>query len=189
MCTGKFAAALLAAAGALLAQAPEPANRLSGVKRLCVGKIMGDAETAPVVQEVAIGGLYASQKFAVTENCEKADAILKGAVMLKSTLKARSEAEESVLGGVVGAVKATTAGVSGGVAGYGVGGSEALSSAEKGWQATVSLRLVDREGEILWAGSWDSPGGKSKSPVPDATERLVRQLVRELERESKTAGK
>lgn len=189
MCTGKLGAVLLAAACALAAQTPEPANRLAGVKRLCVGKIMGDAETAPVVQEVAIGGLYASQKFAVTENCEKADAVLKGAVMMKSTMKARSEAEESALGAIVGSVRADAAGVSGGVGGVGMSGSEALSSAEKGWQATVSLRLVDREGEVLWAGSWDSPGGKSKAPIPDATERLVRQLVRELERESKAAGK
>jgi len=41
---------------------------------------------------------------------------------------------------------------------------------------------VDPEGEVLWAYTQDSAGGKAKGAVSDAVERAIKQLARELSR-------
>jgi hypothetical protein len=45
--------------------------------------------------------------------------------------------------------------------------------------------VVDHEGEILWAASMESTGGKTKSAIGDAAERAVRRLLRDIERAEK----
>lgn len=147
-------------------KAPSP---LTAIKTLCVDRFAGPDEIAVQARELAIAGLFTSKLFRIIENCSNADAILKGSVLERSGSRSRSESE-----GAFGA----RAGLPGGV----VGGSERLSSSETRTEASVTLRINSRDGEILWAHSQDSSGGKAKSAVPDAVERAVRQLAREVER-------
>jgi hypothetical protein len=57
-----------------------------------------------------------------------------------------------------------------------------LFSAETGTKASVTLRLVDQEGEVIWAYTQDSAGGKNKGAVADAVERAMKQLQRDASR-------
>ena len=66
----------------------------------------------------------------------------------------------------------------------GIGGERLYSSDQKK-QATVTLRLVDKDGEILWAASLESTGGKTKGAIGDAADRAVRKFLRDLERAEK----
>jgi hypothetical protein len=48
--------------------------------------------------------------------------------------------------------------------------------------AAVTIRLIDREGDIIWAITLESDGGKNKGAVGDAAERVVKRLIRDIER-------
>ncbi len=68
-------------------------------------------------------------------------------------------------------------------------GHESLSSAETKEHAVVTLRLVNKEGEVLWAVSNESSGGKTKGAIGDAADRAARRLLRDIERAEKQAAK
>ena len=59
-------------------QEDPPATNLADVKRIFVGPLVG-GKGADEVRELIIASLYASKQFIITENEEKADAVLKGA--------------------------------------------------------------------------------------------------------------
>jgi hypothetical protein len=64
-----------------------------------------------------------------------------------------------------------------------VGGSgESLYSAETRSSASLILRLTNLDGDVIWAHSQDSTGGKVKGAIADAAERAVKQLLRDVER-------
>lgn len=60
------------------------------------------------------------------------------------------------------------------MAGFGVTAEET--------QASVVLRLVDRDGVVIWATTQESSGGKAEAAVPDALDRAVRQLFRDVDK-------
>ncbi len=165
-CMVSFSLFVLAAAIPALAQvavnSPSPAPPdLAAVRKVCVDRIVGEERIAAAARELAIAGLFESKLFALTEKCDKADAVLKGAVLERIQNKFRGEGETIIFG-------------AGGVA-------ESLSSSEAGYAAAVVLRLVDAEGTIIWAFSQDSPGGKVKGALSDAIDRAVKRLIRDAE--------
>jgi hypothetical protein len=161
--------------------------RLLTVRRLCIGQFAGEESDAAVAKEIAIASLYASKKFVITEKCDGADAVLKGALIEKSGFKAQSEGEGTSFAGASGSARGSVVGALAEFGALGLGGSEKLSSAETRRHASVSLRLVDKDGEVLWAHSFDSPGGKSKGALADAVDRTIRSLIREVEKLQKPA--
>lgn len=166
------------------AQTAEPASSLTKLRRICVEKIAGPAPVADAVREMAFAALFAAKRFVVLEKCEKAEATLKGAVLESSDRRSRVESEGIGFGAIAGGASAAGAGIAG-VAGS---NGETLSSSEMRRQASVTLRLVDSEGAVLWAHTQDSSGGKTKGPAADAVDRAIRQLLRDtgrLEPESK----
>ena len=166
---------------------PADGRGLLGLKVICVDRLAGDESLAATAQEIAIAGLFAAKRFTITESCENSDAVLKGAVLERGEKRVRGEGEATDFGVAAGGA---SVGRSGGSAGFGaaVGGSgETLYSAETRSRVTVTLRLTDRRGTVLWAYSQDSAGGKSKGPVADAVERAIRQLNRELEKAGRSA--
>ena len=141
----------------------EPAAnpRLLQVKRVCVQNF-GDDALGVQVREMVIAKLFESKRFSLTENCGKADFALKGTVIEKGEFSQRGEQEGA----------------------SGIGG-ERLYSTDQKKQATVTLRLVDKDGEILWASSQESTGGKTKGAIADAADRAVRKFLRDIERAEK----
>ncbi|HEV8383978.1 MAG TPA: hypothetical protein VGQ11_03835 [Candidatus Acidoferrales bacterium] len=114
---------------------------------------------------MVIAKLFESKRFSLTENCQRADFILKGFVLEKGGYTQRAESESFSAG-------SASAG-------------EHLSSSDVKQQAAVTIRLVDKDGEILWAASLESVGGKTKGAIGDAAERAVRKFLRDLERAEK----
>jgi len=198
MCTVKLGGlplclALLLVSPGLFAQAQneiktddrELTARLVSVKTICVSSFAADPAVVELAREIAFSALFSGKRFRITEKCENAEAVLKGAVVERSEVRVRGESEGvefcSALGG------ATVSGNSGSAAIGGVrgGNAEGLYSSENRSQATVTLRLVDSEGEVIWAFTQESPQGKNKSAVADAVDRAIRQLFKEVERADK----
>jgi hypothetical protein len=172
--------------------APEaaPSARLAAVKRLCV-QPLGDDAISLQVREMVIAKLFESRRFSLTENCDKADFVLKGTVTERSDRAFRSETESlgaraSVAGSESERSGAARTGTSAS-ASAGLDARETLTSSEAKQQAAVTLRLVDKDGEILWAFSSESTGGKTKGAIGDAADRAVARLLRDIQRAEKQA--
>lgn len=182
MYTGRWLIGLLAG-GTVLGQTPAPPRpSLSHVQRVCVDKFTGEDALIAPVREIAIAAMFGLKRFVITENCSRADATLKGAVLERTTERVRGEGETTGFGTVVGAAAANRSRAVAAIAGNSGLADEQLYSAESGTAASVTLRLVTQDGDVLWAYTQDSPGGKSKGAVADAVERAVKQLERELNR-------
>lgn len=181
MCTGRWAIvplfALFTLTAFALSQAPpEDAAALQRIKRICVDRLAGPAPLADAVREMAFAALFSARRFTVLEKCEKAEATLKGAVLESGDRRTRAESEGIGFGAIAGGASA------GAIAGAGGSTGESLLSSEARRQASVTLRLVDSEGVVLWAYTQDSTGGKTKGPAADAVDRAIRQLLRDTSR-------
>ncbi len=169
---------------------PEPAAnpRLLEVKRICVQNF-GDDALGVQAREMVIAKLFESKRFTLTENCAKADFVLKGAVTERNDRAFREESEGVGFGASASAADSSGAGAgrTGTSASASMRGDarETLASSENKQHAAVTMRLVDKEGEILWAASLESTGGKTKGAIGDAADRAVRKLLRDLERAEK----
>lgn len=198
-CTGRcvLLTALLFVSGVVSAQekpkeAPpvEPAAnpRLQQVKRVCVQNF-GDDVLGVQAREMVIARLFESKRFSLTENCEKAEFVLKGAVTERNDRAFRQESEGVGFGASVSGADSSGSGA--GRTGTSASASargdvrETLASSENKQHAAVTMRLVDKDGEILWAASLESTGGKTKGAIGDAAERAVRKFLRDLERAEK----
>lgn len=185
MCTGRLGFVLLLPCIGFCQATEEsapPSRTLAEIKRICVDRIVGEEAVVAAARELAIAGLFSARRFAITEKCDKADAILKGAVLERGELKVRGEGEATDFGAAAGGA---SVGRTSGRAAFGAiagGSGESLYSAETRASASVVLRLVDQEGTIIWAYSQNSAGGKVKGAIADAMERAVKQLLREVER-------
>ncbi len=168
----------------------EPAAnpRLLQVKRICVQNF-GDDALGVQAREMIIAKLYESKRFSLTENCEKADFVLKGAVTERNDRAFREESEGVGFGVSAAASDSSGAGINrtGTSASASARGDarETLASSETKQHAAVTMRLVDKDGEILWAASLESTGGKTKGAIGDAADRAVRKFLRDLERAGK----
>lgn len=120
--------------------------------------------------------LLSNKSIRLTENCAKAEWRIKGSVVERADLRSRSETEET--GVVSGGIHATPGYATGSIAGG--RSKEALSSTETIRAVTLSLRLIDGEGEVVFSSTQDSKGSKSRSPIMEAADRAARDLLREL---------
>ncbi len=190
-----LAASLLLAQSSLLPQekaAPAAVSdsavdaRILQVKRICIGKFGEDA-LGTQVREMVIARLFEAKKFALldTENCASQDFTIKGSITEQREQSFRSESEGISVGRHALGATGTQNSVTVGEGGASVSGHESLSSSQTKEHAVVTLRLVNKEGEILWAISMESTGGKIKGAIGDAAERAVRRFVRDLERAEK----
>src|SRR4051812_16528341 len=92
MSTGRVV--ILALASYVIAQAQTSApGPLASVKRICAERFSGDESRAAQARDLAISSVFALNRFVITENCEKADAILRGSVTEDKGQKSRSEGE------------------------------------------------------------------------------------------------
>ncbi len=167
-------------------------QRLVSVKRVCIQR-MGEDALGVQVQEMVIARLFESRRFSLTENCDNADYAVKGTITERSDRVSRSESESIGFGERVAASDSSwTAGAGGrsNSASASVRGaaSEHLASSDVKVQAAVTLRVVDKDGEILWATSQESTGGKTKGAIGDAAERAVRKLLRDIGRAEQAAA-
>lgn len=172
---------------------PEEADvRLAQVRRVCV-QSMGNDVLGIQVQEMVIARLFQTKRFSLTENCEKADYVLKGSITERSEHASRSESEgigfgQAASGSSSSSSRVGSVGSSSSSSGsVRVSGNayENLSSSEIKQEAAITLRIVDRDGEIIWATSQESSEGKSKGAIGLATEQAVRRLLRDIERAEK----
>jgi hypothetical protein len=179
-------AAMLASGAAVRAPAAgaveEAPARITKVQRIFVDRLSG-GETASQIRDMIISSLQASGLFSITENPDHADATLRGSAEDLIYTDTFISSEGLNARGNIGS-RATSR--SGSYAGAGVGDNDSTHISERRHEASASVRLVDKEGDVIWATTQESRGGKFRGASADVAEKIARQLVEDCRR-AKTA--
>jgi hypothetical protein len=197
---------LFLASAAALAQLPPPAaapaaaeierqqlRRLLTLRRVYVDRLAG-GETADQIRSMVIAALERSRLFILTEDESKADAYLRGSAedliftdtrAYRDGLNIRAQSRvSSRRGGVVSSGSSANS-VSSGVS---VGENEDHYSRERRHEAVAAVRLVAKDGDVLWSATQESLGAKYRGSAADVAEKLSKDLAAAYARARKLAA-
>lgn len=181
----RLARVVFAACFAWVVQAQEPEQlmlQLRALKRVYVDKF-GGGEGAAQIRDMLIASLQGAKLFVITENPERADAVLRGSGedLVFTDLFQTSE----------GINARTNLGVGKGSSakgrdylslGGGVGDNEQSRIQERKHEASASVRIVNKDGDVIWSTTQESQGAKFRSASADVADKITRQLVQEFGR-------
>jgi hypothetical protein len=176
------------------------AEQLPKIKRVYVDRLTG-GETAAQMRDLLITALQNSKLFVVTENQERADAFLRGAAedliyteQFKSSENVSMRTNSSDSEGVSSDSRYNNAssGNSSRAArslGAGIGGGESSEVKERKHEALATVRLVNKDGDVLWSTTQESNGAKFHGASADVADKIAKQLAAEYERVRKVGVK
>jgi curli biogenesis system outer membrane secretion channel CsgG len=175
-------------------------TELLKVKRIYVDSF-GDDLISKEMQSMIVSALVATKRFKVTENRERADAILKGVALEKSAQEIHAYGEATAVGGASGSSSSSVNGTfvngAGSVSGSSSGGfvarhmatSDSSLNTETINEARVAVRLVNPDGDVIWTSTQESKGAKYKGSSADVADKCIKQLLRDVEKlESRSTG-
>jgi hypothetical protein len=155
-------------------------KQLLEIRRVYVDRLTG-GETAAQMRDILLSSLEASKLFVLTENQERADAVLKGAAEDMVFTEVHSSSDSVNARANVGSGR-PSASSRGGYAGVGFGESESEHSAERRHEAIAAVRLVNKEGDVIWATTQESLGAKFRGASTDVAEKITAKLKEDFER-------
>jgi hypothetical protein len=69
-----------------------------------------------------------------------------------------------------------------------VGEQESVRIAERKHEAVASVRLVNKDGDVIWSTTQESLGGKFRGASADVAGKVTRQLAEDFARAKKLNG-
>lgn len=156
-------------------------NALLKVKRIYVDSF-GDDAISKELQSMIITALVNSKRFKVTENKERADAILKGVALEKTSQELHAYGEGTSVGAASGGGHADTTSAHAGFIAKHMGISDSSVHTETINEARVAIRLVSPDGDVIWTSTQESKGAKYKSSSADVADQCVKDLLRAVEK-------
>jgi hypothetical protein len=161
----------------------EGLTQLLRIRRLHVQELSG-GEAANQIRDMIIAALQTAGFFIVTENPERADAVLKGTAE-DLVFNEQFSSHESL--GVRSNVSTGRGAVSGrtserAAAGIGITQSEDTKINERKHEAVAAVRIVNKEGDVLWSTTQESYGAKFRGASADVANKITRQLRTDLDR-------
>jgi hypothetical protein len=183
--------AALACLSALCAQQPKAntgaevgAESLLDVKRIYVGELTGGAE-ASALRDLIIAGIASTKLFILTDKEERADAVLKGAADDKVFTDTFDNYEGTTAHDTLGKSSSGTsvaAKATGLYGGNSVGENESHHTRERKHEAYASVRLCNKDGDVLWSTTQESLGGKFRGASADVAAKIARQITLDYDR-------
>ena len=179
--------------GALTLQAqtsgadPAPAS-LPEVRRVYVAELVGTQ--ADSLRELIIASLDATKLFVLTDNEERADAVLKGAADDHVFTDVHNVREGLNLHENAGG-NAAGSGYSRGAGGYGgisIGENQSHNSKERKHEAYAAVRLCNKNGDVLWSTTQESLGAKFRGASADVAAKVARQITLDMDKARRGAA-
>jgi hypothetical protein len=171
---------------ALPAQAIEPKVEapatLLTIKRVYIDRF-GGGETASQIRDMVIASLQSSGLFVLTEKEDRADVTLKGSgedLVFTEQHSTSDGIDVHANTGMGSSTRNYTSSRSS--EGIGIGEHESTHQVERKHEATVSVRLVNREGDIIWSTTKESQGGKFRGASSDVADKILKQLLQDVEK-------
>ena len=180
-----YSLALLMLAASASASEPEALElRLPTVTRVYVEKF-GGGESADQLRDMIIASVQKLRVFVLTESPDRADAVLRGSgedlVFTDVFQSGESVTARTGLALSRGSSYSRSGRESIGLTGA-IGDSENMRIQERKHEASASVRLVNRDGDVIWSTTQESQGAKFRSASADVAEKVARQLLSDIER-------
>jgi curli biogenesis system outer membrane secretion channel CsgG len=179
---------MLVAAPAPKADESDP-DALLKVKRIFV-ESFGDDVTSRELQAMIVSALVTTKQFRVTEIRDRADAVLKGVALEKTSHELHAYGESTSVGTAGGGEHSEISGGNGVISGSSSGGfaarhmgiSDSSVNTETINEARIAVRLVNPDGDVLWTTTQESKGAKYKGASADVADMCVKQLLKDIAR-------
>ena len=161
---------------------PEPTQpSLAHVRRIYI-ETLGGGDTSSQMRDMIIAALQNSKLFTITDNSERADAILRGSSDDKVFTDEHSTSDSIGLHATSGSGSSSnstygTGGSSRRNSGAGITDSESSRINERRHEASASIRLIDANGDVIWSTTQESAGGKFRGAMADVADKIARQLM------------
>ena len=158
-------------------------RQLLTVRRVYVDRLTG-GETAAQMRDILISALEGSKLFVLTENAERADTTLHSAAedLVFSDVHSSNDSINARANIGTGRSsqysRSSTAGVT-------LGENESDHSTERRHEAIAAVRLVNKDGDVIWATTQESLGAKFRGASADVAEKITGKLKDDFERARK----
>jgi hypothetical protein len=166
-------------------------RQLLTVRRVFVDRLSG-GETAIQMRDMIVSSLQNARLFVITENQERADAVLRGSAEdlvftedHSSSDSAHAQANFGLGGSGSSNSRTATRGPRSQYGGVNVGDSESSRSTERKHEAVAAVRLVNKDGDVIWSTTQESIGGKFRGSSADVADRITRKLLEDYDRAKK----
>ena len=166
-----------------LAQEDDLTRQVLSIKRVHVDRLTG-GETAAQMRDLLISALQGAKLFILTENPDRADAFVRGAAEDLVYTDQFQTSEGVNLRANVGA-RGTGSSRTNGI-GAGVSENESTNIRERKHEALATVRLVNKDGDVIWSTTQESTGAKFRGASADVADKITRALVAEMERVRKS---
>jgi hypothetical protein len=162
-------------------------KQLVTLKRVYVDRLTG-GETAAQMRDILISSLAGAGLFVLTENQERADAILRGAAEDLVFTESHQSSDNINAHANISARSSGYRYNSGNAAGIGIGEGESEHSTERRHEAIAAVRLVNKDGDVIWSTTQESLGAKFHGASADVAEKITSQLKDDFEKARKLNG-
>jgi hypothetical protein len=161
-------------------------RQLLTIRRVYVDRLTG-GETAAQMRDILISSLEESKLFILTENPDRADVTLRGAS--EDLVFTETHSTSSGINARADAGSGRGSGSSRGpYAGGGAGENESEHSTERRHEAIAAVRLVNKDGDVIWSTTQESMGAKFHGASADVADKITARLKEDFDRARKLAG-
>ena len=159
----------------------ETAGELAKVRRIYIDILTG-GDTALQIRELLMTSLQRSKLFIITEKEEKADAVLKGAgedevftdtFQSSEGINAHSQAGE----GGSASTRNYASSTNNHSLGLTIGENSSRHTEERKHEAIATVRLVSKDGDVIWSATAESVGGKFLGASADVADKIAKRLA------------
>lgn len=176
-CRHLFAVLLAASCFGMEPQLP----KLLEVRRIYVDKLTG--ESSAQIRDMIINALQTSNLFVITEQTDKADAVLRGSAEdLIYTDNFQSSESINARASLGGSGTSRTSSSSRRGVSMGIGENESTKIAERKHEAMAAVRLVGKDGDVIWSTTQESNGAKFRGASADVADKVIKQLLIDIGR-------
>ena len=133
-------------------------RQLRTLRRVYVDRLTG-GETAAQMRDILVASLDGAKLFILTDNPDRADATLRGAAedLVLTEVHTSSDSLNAHTNFGSGRTTHSSGGAHGGI---GMGENESQHSAERRHEAIAAVRLVNKDGDVIWSTTQESLGAK-----------------------------
>jgi hypothetical protein len=157
------------------------------VRRIYVDILTG-GESAVKIRDLLMSSIQASKVFIVTEEEDKADAVLKGAghdQVFTDTFQSSDNinAHSQISIGMGNNSSTTSQKYSDrNNIGFSAGENESRKTEERKHEALATVRLVSKDGDVIWSATEESLGAKFVGASVDVVEKIAKKLAADYRR-------
>ena len=169
----------------------ESAAQLAKVRRIYIDILTGGDE-ALKIRDLLMTSLQNSKQFIITEDEEKADATLKGSgddQVFTDTFQSSEgiNAHSQIGGGNSQGTRNYSSSSSNHNLGMTIGENESRRTEERKHEAIATVRLVSKNGDVIWSATAESLGGKFLGASADVADKIAKRLVTDYKAAKKVA--